>query len=120
MNAAVSSDDQISVEREEDIISLKYENEGLKKLLGIAESGVMDEGMIKTSRENTLLRPSKKSKSYSDLEFMSKSGYDPFTDSSMDSFSKPKLRLRDSMEGLDLVGEEDDLSYDSQSTQDSV
>ena len=118
MNTAVNSDDQIAFEREEEIISLKYENEGLKKLLGIAESGVMDEGMIKTSRENTLLRPSKKSKSYSDLEFMNKPTYDPFMESSF--HPKPKLRIRDSMEGLDLVGEEDDLSYDSQSTQDSM
>ena len=113
INTAANSDDQLSIEREEETISLKYENEGLKKLLGIAESGVMDEGMIRTSRENTLLRPPKKSKSYSDLEIIRKPGYDPLNDSSLNSYTKPKLRIRDSMEGLDLLGEEDDLSFDS-------
>lgn len=109
------SDDKLSVEREEEIVALKYENEGLKRMLGIAESGVMDEAMIKSSRENTLLRP-KKSKSYSDLESAGGTGFNPFSDYAI---SRPKLTIRDSMEGLDLVGEEDDLTHDSNSTHDS-
>ena len=106
------SDDQLSVEREEEIVALKYEIEGLKKMLGIAESGVMDQAMIKSSRENTLLRP-KKSKSYSDLE---SAGFNPYSDYAS---VRPKLAMRDSMEGLNLVGEEDDLTYNS-TTRDSI
>ena len=107
------SDDQLSVEREEEVVALKYEIEGLKRMLGIAESGVMDEAMIKSSRENTLLRP-KKSKSYSDLESAKLTPYSDY------AITRPKLKIRDSMEGLDLVGEEDDLTYDSNSTHDSI
>ena len=118
MNTAASSDDQISLQKEEEIVALKVENEGLKSLLGIAETGVMDEEMIETSRENTLLRPPKMRKSYSDVDLSNSTGLS-FGETAKPLHARRKLRVRDSMEELDMAMSEGTASDGSSESQDT-